>query len=49
MQASQHAGDGSIRKCFVGPRKRSAAGQYPRIRSRFCAGWRLRLIRPTVW
>ncbi|PUH01845.1 hypothetical protein DBL00_10580 [Klebsiella quasipneumoniae] len=26
---------------FVGPRKRSAAGQGQRARSRFCAGWRL--------
>ncbi len=37
--------------CFVGPRKRSAAGQAvpicTRLRSRRCAGWRLRLIRPT--
>ncbi len=31
----------------VGPRKRSAAGQGQRARSRFCAGWRLRLTRPT--
>ncbi|VAO19733.1 Uncharacterised protein [Klebsiella quasipneumoniae] len=32
---------------FVGPRKRSAAGQGQRARSRFCAGGRLRLTRPT--
>ena len=31
----------------VGPRKRSAAGQGQRARSGFCAGWRLRLTRPT--
>ncbi|MDU9354408.1 hypothetical protein PGS10_07145 [Klebsiella sp. 141153] len=33
----------------VGPRKRSAAGQsWQRTRSRFRAGWRLRLTRPTT-
>ncbi len=38
---------GALFAPFVGPRKRSAAGQGQRARSRFCAGWRLRLTRPT--
>ncbi len=37
---------GALFAPFVGPRKRSAAGQGQRARSRFCAGWRLRLTRP---
>ena len=38
---------GALFAPFVGPRKRSAAGQGQRARSQFCAGWRLRLTRPT--